>query len=154
LEARKRLLRALTKGAHARIQYSDHHVGEGPTFLRSACGIGLEGIVSKQRRSLYVPGRSRSWLKVKCHQREEFVVIGYTDPAGSRIGFGSLSLGYYDPAGTLHPAGKVGTGFDTKMLTALRRKLDALPHVSRPFKKLPPTISIKGSHWVEPRLVV
>jgi bifunctional non-homologous end joining protein LigD len=80
------------------------------------------------------------------------VIVGFTDPAGSRLGFGSLILGYHDRAGTLHLAGKVGTGFDTKTLIKLRRQLDALPQVPRPFTVLPPTIVARTAHWVEPRL--
>jgi bifunctional non-homologous end joining protein LigD len=85
--------------------------------------------------------------------REEFVVVGWTDPSGTRLRFGSLILGYYDEAGMLHPAGKVGTGFDTKTLRALRQRLDALPSVPRPFKVLPITIVPWTAHWVEPSLV-
>src|SRR5215470_11776556 len=127
LDVRKDALRTLLAGAPSRIQYSDHHAGSGPAFLRHACGMKLEGIVSKLAASTYIAGRSRSWLKVKCVQREEFVVLGYTDPEGSRVGIGSLILGYYDPAGTLRLAGKVGTGFDTATLLQLRQILEALP---------------------------
>jgi bifunctional non-homologous end joining protein LigD len=79
-----------------------------------ACGMALEGIVSKQRSSVYRAGRGQSWLKVKCTHREDFVVVGFTEPGGGRLGFGSLLLGYYDAAGKLHCAGKVGAGFNGK----------------------------------------
>src|SRR5262249_61336184 len=144
LDVRKDALRTLLAGAPSRIQYSDHHAGSGPAFLRHACGMKLEGIVSKLASSTYVAGRSKLWLKVKCVQREEFVVIGYTDPEGSRVGIGALILGYYDSAGVLHLAGKVGTGFDNAILLSLQR-LGALPSVPRPLKRLLAGTSPQGA---------
>ena len=111
-----------------------------------------EGIVSKRRSAPYQAGRTSSWLKTKCVHREEFVVVGWTDPSGTRLGFGSLILGYYDEVGTLHCAGKVGTGFDTKALLQIRKRLDALPTRPRPFKRLPETIVARTAHWIEPSL--
>ena len=81
------------------LRYSDHQVGRGPEFFRHAARYGLEGIVCKRRDRPYHPGRSSDWLKVKCANRDEFVVIGFTDPAGSRQGLGALLLGYYDRHG-------------------------------------------------------
>jgi bifunctional non-homologous end joining protein LigD len=153
LEDRKAMLATRLVGAPSRIHYSDHHAGDGPAFFKTACGMALEGIVSKRRTSPYEAGRARSWLKTKCVHREEFVIVGFTDPAGTRQGFGSLILGYYDKAGVLRPAGKVGTGFDEKTLRTLRQRLDALPRVPRPFKVLPITIVARTAHWVEPRLI-
>src|SRR5262249_27522952 len=145
LDVRKDALRTLLAGAPSRIQYSDHHAGSGPAFLRHACGMKLEGIVSKLASSTYVAGRSKLWLKVKCVHGEEFVVIGYPDPEGSRVGIGALILGYYGPAGTLRPAGKVGTGFGTTTLLQLRQVLDALPSIPRPFRTLPVNIVARRS---------
>jgi bifunctional non-homologous end joining protein LigD len=134
------------------LRYSDHQVGRGPAFLSQACNFALEGIVSKRRTEPYRPGRSRSWLKSKCRNREEFVIVGYTDPEGSREGFGALLVGYYDPQGKLRYAGRVGTGFNTGQLIQLHRRLESLARPD-PTVTLPKGISRKGVHWIEPRLV-
>jgi bifunctional non-homologous end joining protein LigD len=150
---RKEALAALLgRAAEGLVRYSDHHFGQGGEFYRNACNFELEGIVSKRRDAPYRSGRSKTWLKVKCVNRDEFVVIGFTDPAGSRIGFGALVLGYYDQSGALRYAGRVGTGFDGKLLADLRRRLDALPKGTKP-KTLPKGTPVRGVHWVEPRLV-
>ena len=100
LEDRKSALSRLIPAHSAgMLRYSDHQVGHGPEFFRHACGYALEGIVSKRRDRPYRPGRSNDWIKVKCSNRDEFVVIGFTDPAGSRQGLGALLLGYYDGNG-------------------------------------------------------
>ena len=134
------------------LRYSDHQVGRGPAFLSQACNFALEGVVSKRRTEPYRAGRSRSWLKSKCRNREEFVIIGYTDPEGSREGFGALLVGYYDPQGKLRYAGRVGTGFNTGQLIQLHRQLGSLAR-PEPIVTLPKGVSRKGVHWIEPRLV-
>ena len=153
LEDRKAALaEIITPHGQGMLRYSDHQIGRGPDILRQASSFGLEGIVSKRRTDPYRRGRGRSWLKVKCRNREEFVVIGFTDPDGSREGFGALLAGYYDPAGTLRYSGRVGTGFNTASLVELRERLEALVR-SDPPVALPKGVSRKGVHWVEPRLV-
>jgi bifunctional non-homologous end joining protein LigD len=92
----------------------------------------LEGIVSKRADAPYAPGSRGLWLKVKCLNREEFVVIGWADPEGSRPFLGALLLGYYDPEGRLNYAGRVGTGIDTAELQRLWRRLQPLARTSRP----------------------
>ncbi len=134
------------------LRYSDHQIGRGPAFLSQACNFALEGVVSKRRTEPYRPGRSRSWLKSKCRNREEFVMVGYTDPEGSREGFGALLVGYYDPQGKLRYAGRVGTGFNTGQLIQLHRRLESLARPD-PTVALPKGVSRKGVHWIEPRLV-
>jgi bifunctional non-homologous end joining protein LigD len=134
------------------LRYSDHQAGQGPAVLRQARSFGLEGIVSKRRDAPYRPGRGAGWLKVKCRNRDEFVVIGFTDPEGRREGFGALLAGYYDPSGTLQYAGRVGTGFSAARLTDLRKRLDALG-ASAPPIVLPKDAPRKGVHWVRPALV-
>ncbi len=138
--------------AHGMLRYSDHQIGRGPAFLTQACSYALEGIVSKRRGDPYRPGRSRSWLKVKCRNREEFVIVGYTDPEGSREGFGALLAGYNDPQGKLRYAGRVGTGFNTRQLKELHGRLTSLARATAPVA-LPKGVARKGVHWVEPRLV-
>ena len=96
--------------------------------------MGLEGIICKQADAPYRAGRGHGWVKVKCRGREEFVVLGWTPPGGSRIGFGSLHLGYYDPQGGLHYAGGVGYGFSDDELARLSERLAEL--ASDPPKSL------------------
>src|SRR5439155_358815 len=153
LEDRKSALSEITPpDAHDMLRYSDHQAGQGPAFLRQACDFALEGIVSKRRDAPYRPGRGASWLKVKCRNREEFVVIAFTDPEGRREGFGALLVGYYDPSGTLRYAGRCGTGFSATRLADLRQRFDSLV-VKEPSVALPKGAPRKGVHWIDPRLV-
>jgi len=118
---RKDRLKALLADAPSCLQYTDHQIGRGPPFHRLACEHGLEGIVSKRVNAPYEPGR-RTWLKVKCLNREEFIVVGWSEPEGSRHRLGSLLLGYYTPHGKLTYAGRAGTGMPDKELERLWRK--------------------------------
>lgn len=154
LEARKALLREVL-GAPAPdspLRYSDHVAGSGREFHARACALGVEGIVSKRGDAHYEAGRSRSWLKIKCLRRQEFVIGGYTDPEGSRVGLGALLIGVHDGAGALDFAGKVGTGFTAKLLEDLRRRLIKIEQPQSPFARarIP---GIKRAHWVRPELV-
>jgi bifunctional non-homologous end joining protein LigD len=153
LVERKAALRDLLAGGDGIIRYTDHQDARGPEFFQHACSLALEGIVSKQRDAPYVAGRSRSWLKVKCGNREEFVIIGFSDPGGTRQGFGSLLLGTHESDGTLRYAGRVGTGFDNALLGSLRKKLDALARKDKPVATLPKGTTIRDVHWVAPKLV-
>ena len=110
LIGRKERLAGLLSSAESPLQYSDHQIGLGPAFYEHACAAKVEGIVSKRADAAYAPGNRGLWLKVKCLNREEFVVIGWTDPEGRRPYLGALLLGYYDPGGRLVYAGRVGTG--------------------------------------------
>jgi bifunctional non-homologous end joining protein LigD len=116
--------------------------------------MGLEGAVSKRAASTYRGGvRTRDWVKVKCGQRQEMVIGGFTDPQGSRSGFGALLLGVYEPDGKLRYSGKVGTGFNDQLLASLRRKLDGLAQSTSSFVNPPRGFEAKGVHWVKPKLV-
>jgi bifunctional non-homologous end joining protein LigD len=134
------------------VRFSDHVAGDGDAFFKSACALGLEGIISKRKDARYESGRSKSWLKVKCLKRQEFVIGGYTDPEGSRVGIGALLLGVHDAEGALVFAGKVGTGFTSKLLTDLQRRLQPLARPTSPFgrARIP---GVTRAHWVEPKLV-
>ncbi|HEY1261277.1 MAG TPA: DNA ligase D [Stellaceae bacterium] len=154
LEDRKAALAGIVPPDSAgMVRYSDHQAGDGPAFFAEACRFGIEGIVSKRRDKPYRPGRNDNWRKIKCANREEFVVVGFTDPAGRRQGIGALLLGFYDPKGTLHYAGRVGTGFGDEMLARLRERLDRIERRNRPVAALPKGVSLKGVHWTEPSLV-
>ena len=147
---RKRLLRRVLSFAGP-LRLAVHRRTDGEAYWRAACEKGWEGVIAKRGAAPYRPGRSRDWLKFKCENAQEFVIGGYTDPQGSRRGFGALMLGYYDGVGRLVYAGKVGTGFDEKTLRAMHDTLASIERDTPPFErgKLPRS----RVHWVEPRLV-
>ncbi len=159
LAERKRLLAALLAGdpAGGTVRLSDHVAGRGEEFFRHACGAGLEGMVAKRADRPYRSGRGRDWLKVKCLERQEFVIVGFTDPERSRVGFGALLLAVRDPQAKEHGglvfAGKVGTGFDERTLRDLRRRLGKLERATPAFANAPRGAEARRSHWVEPKLV-
>jgi bifunctional non-homologous end joining protein LigD len=150
LRARKSLLFDMTSFEDP-IRFSDHLDAEGEAAFRAACGRGWEGIVAKRADSPYVQRRSRDWLKFKCVNEQEFVVVGWTDPSGSRVGLGALLVGFYE-GDQLRFAGKVGTGFRRHELERLRKQLGVLevPEPVAGLKGLPRA----GVHWVRPELVV
>ncbi|NMG15397.1 DNA ligase D [Aromatoleum bremense] len=149
-ERKRRLAAALASGEGGAIVYSEHFAGDVGAALEQACRLGLEGLIGKRGDARYVSGRSRSWIKLKCRPRQEFVIGGYTDPGGAREGFGALLVGLYDDAGALNYAGKVGTGFDRATLDRLARQLAALARKDSPFARKPRGA---GQHWVRPTLV-
>ncbi len=150
---RKGLLASLLAGVpdNGPLHVVEHYVGDGPAHHAASCRLLLEGSVSKRGDRPWVPGRTRDWLKVKCLARQEFVVGGWTDPAGSRKEFGALLLGFHDDAGALRYAGRVGTGFTQRTLAELGGRLAALAAAEPPFSDPP---SRAGVHWVRPELVV
>ena len=157
---RKDRLASLLSQAGSPLQYSGHQIGLGPAFYEMACPLGVEGIVSKRADAPYAPGNRGLWLKVKCLNREEFVVIGWTDPEGARPFLGALLLGYYDPDGRLTYAGRVGTGINQAELARLWRRLQPLATNKMPLDMAPPRSTGFGSplvlsrvHWVRPELV-
>jgi bifunctional non-homologous end joining protein LigD len=155
LEHRKARLRQLLGRAAQNdpIRFSDHVQGSGETFFKNACRLGLEGIISKRRDQPYRPGRNDGWLKTKCVLRQEFVIGGFTDPEGARIGIGALLIGYYDNRQRLIFSGKVGTGFTQTSAVDLRRRLERLEQPGWPFVERPPGPLGRNAHWVRPRLV-
>jgi bifunctional non-homologous end joining protein LigD len=117
-----------------------------------ACAEGWEGVVAKRRDSIYEHRRSPLWLKMKCEASQELVVGGFTDPQGARVGLGALLVGYYDGDDFVF-AGKIGTGFDTKMLLDLRKRLDRLEIPASPFSRAKGLPRLRA-HWVTPEIVV
>jgi bifunctional non-homologous end joining protein LigD len=113
---------------------------------------GWEGVIAKRRGSPYEHRRSKHWVKMKCEASQELVVGGFTDPQGARAGLGALLVGYFDAADFVF-AGKVGTGFDTKLLLELRRRLDALQQPATPFTRATGLPRVRA-HWVQPEIVV
>ncbi len=152
LHARRAVLkRLLSTAASAHVHFSEEFNATAENLLTSACKLGLEGVIAKRRNALYQSARSTDWIKLKCSQRQEFVVGGYTKPQGARSGFGALLLGVHDSNGGLQYCGNVGAGFSQKTLTDLKNTLDTLSRTSTPFTALP---KIEAQcHWVKPSLV-
>jgi bifunctional non-homologous end joining protein LigD len=149
LRYRKALLkRLLSYGGPLR--FTQHRNRDGEALLNDACAGGWEGVIAKRADSMYEHRRSSNWLKFKCVNEQEFVIGGYTDPKGSRTGFGALLVGYYED-GRLRYAGKVGTGFDTMLLSSLGRQLVRLEQKEPPFDD--GMLPRKAVHWVRPELV-
>ena len=148
LRHRKRLLlKALS--FEDPLRYSEHRDTEGEAAWREACAKGWEGVIAKRADSPYVQRRCTDWLKFKCVNRQEFVIGGFTDPRGSRIGCGALLVGYHEN-GQLRYVGKVGTGYDTQTLLRLSSQLRKLETTRSPFAE---AVKEKGAHWVRPELV-
>lgn len=150
---RKRVLAELIVplGDRGVLRYSDHVEGNGPQFFRQACEFGIEGIVSKLADSTYDSLRSKNWRKVKCLQRQEFVIAGYT-LSDKGIPFSSLVLGVYEK-GKLIYAGRAGTGFTNKQRLELRKMLDSLARPAMPFEQIPKDPGLRRAIWAEPKLV-
>ncbi len=134
------------------VRFGDHIEGGGAEVVEEACRRGLEGVVSKRAGDRYAGRRSTSWQKIKCGRRQELVIGGFTEPSGSRAGFGALLLGVYDGR-ALRFAGRVGSGFDDATLRRLAGRLAALERADPPFVDAPRGADARGVHWVEPELV-
>jgi bifunctional non-homologous end joining protein LigD len=148
LDRRREMLRGLSFRAPLR------HVEavEGPEPWARACAEGWEGVIAKRRDSQYESRRSPHWLKMKCELSADFVVGGFTDPQGGRVGLGALLVGQHQGEEFVF-AGKVGTGFDTRMLLDLRARLDRLEIPKPPFTQAVGLPRLRA-HWVQPLLVV
>jgi len=153
LRERKRVLAELLEplGETGTLRYSDHIEGNGAQFFKEACKLGLEGIVSKLADSPYESTRSRSWLKIKCIKRQEFVIAGYT-LSDKGLPFSSLILGFYDK-GKLIYAGRAGTGYTNAMRVELKKKLDRIAVDKRAIADLPKDPGLRRAIWTEPKLV-
>lgn len=151
LAERKAKLERLLQGSEAGpLRYSEHFVEPGQTMLRHACRMGLEGVVSKRAEAPYRGGRGHDWIKSKCTQRQEFVIAGYLPSEKTGRGLRSLIMAFYED-GKLRPAGNVGTGFNARTSTDLKKKLDGLKTAKPPFAG--PLAKQKGAVWVKPELV-
>ncbi len=146
---RKRRLRKLLAWAGP-IRSTPHRVKGGEEWFAEICRQGWEGLIAKRADAPYATGRTDSWLKFKCEAGQELVIVGWTDPTGSRVALGALLLGYYDGDDLVY-AGKVGTGFSQAVLRDLHDRLSriAVDESACTRGKLPAS----GVHWVRPRLV-
>jgi len=148
LRDRKRMLRqAFDFGGPLR--HMTHRNADGEAYYRQACERGWEGLIAKRADSTYSGSRTTDWLKFKCVREQEFVIGGFTEPSGRRIGFGALLLGYYQNR-RLRYAGKVGTGYDAAMLRSIRAQLGSRERTSSPFAD---PVREPRVHWVHPELV-
>ncbi len=152
LVARKERLEALFQAIEGEtpLRYSEHFIEPGQTMLRHACRMGLEGVISKRADAPYRSGRGRDWVKSKCTQRQEFVIVGYVPSKGSGRELGSIVAAYHED-GVLKPAGRVGTGFTRKSAASLKARLDAIRQDASPFSGA--AARARGIVWVEPELV-
>jgi bifunctional non-homologous end joining protein LigD len=146
---RKARLAALLEGVPPPIIYGDHIIGRGEAMFNAMCEQGGEGIVSKKADAPYKGTRTRNWLKVKCIQRQEFVIVGWSD-SDRRLGFRSLLLAARDK-GKLTYVGKVGTGFNAKLIEELMDRMRPLEIDKAPVEV--PRADRKGAHWIKPELV-
>ncbi|MCL2385511.1 MAG: DNA ligase D, partial [Alphaproteobacteria bacterium] len=154
LKDRKDLLLRLLENqpSGSPIRYSDHLDVDGPVMLEHACRFGLEGIVSKRLDLPYKPGRGDHWLKSKCLDRQEFIILGYVPSTAASRSVGALALGYYDQ-NRLFYAGRTGTGWSQDEARSLRQALDAIRAAKPPLAKRLPDGAEKNLHWVEPNIV-
>jgi bifunctional non-homologous end joining protein LigD len=144
---RKELLESLVTNKPG-LQFNSHDTGDGELILKHAGKLGFEGVVSKTIDAPYAPGNRGLWRKAKALNRQEFVVVSWSDPEGSRPHLGALLLGYYTDEGKLIYAGRVGTGMLVKVLADLRRRLDPLARKTSPLSVPPPRSTRFGSPLV------
>jgi bifunctional non-homologous end joining protein LigD len=150
LAERKQVLQGLLDYGDE-LRFTEHRTGDGQGYFAEACRQGWEGLIAKVADAPYRSGRTKDWLKFKCESGQEFVIGGFTDPQGTRIGLGALLLGYYDKNGKLIYAGKVGTGFDERTLRRLHDELAAIQQDKPPFDE--GDLPRHGVHWARPELV-
>lgn len=148
--ALKKLLGKQTKGP---LRFSDAFAAGHRDIIESACSLSLEGVIGKRAGSAYQSRRSPDWIKLKCTLRQEFVVVGFTKPQGARSGFGALLLAVNEQGAGLVYAGRVGTGFNQKMLGALFEQMQPLQQEASPLAKKLTSAQARGVHWIKPTLV-
>ena len=153
-ERRVALSTVLNPNKDPLLRFSDSFSEEPQALLNSACQMQMEGLIGKRLGTPYVSRRSSDWIKLKCKHRQEFVVVGFTDPKGSRNAFGALLLGLHDrDSGELRYAGKVGTGFNETTLKRIYEQLKPLQTKKIPVVNPPSGFDAKGVHWLKPTLL-
>ena len=153
-ERRVALSTVLNPNKDPLLRFSDAFSEEPEALLNSACQMQMEGLIGKRLGTPYVSRRSSDWIKLKCKHRQEFVVVGFTDPKGSRNAFGALLLGLHDrDSGELRYAGKVGTGFNETTLKRIYEQLKPLQSKKSSVVNPPSGFDAKGVHWLKPTLL-
>lgn len=153
VEDRRAALKAALAGSRSKLlRFSEAFTAHHRDIFESACDLALEGVIGKRLGSPYVSSRSADWIKLKCRLRQEFVIVGYTRPQGSRSGFGALLLAVNDDSGLVY-AGRVGTGFDQASLKSIYAQLTPLECSTSPLEKPLTSAQARGVHWVQPTLV-
>jgi bifunctional non-homologous end joining protein LigD len=153
-ERRAALATVLNASKNPLLRFSDAFGEDPQALLNSACQMRMEGLIGKRLGSPYVSRRSSDWIKLKCKHRQEFVIVGFTDPKGSRNAFGALLLGLHDrDSGELRYAGKVGTGFTEATLNSIHQQLKPLQVKKVPVVNPPTGVELKGVHWLKPELL-
>lgn len=153
IEQRRQALQGKLPKRKGPLRFSEAFEADHQSVLGSACSLGLEGVIGKRAGSPYRSSRSADWIKLKCRQRQEFVVVGFSKPQGSRSGFGALLLAVNEANG-LRYAGRVGTGFNEALLGSLHKRMKALGRDASPLHKQPSAAQRRGVQWIEPQLVV
>ena len=153
VEQRRAALKAALSGSRSKLlRFSEAFAANQRDIFESACDLALEGVIGKRAGSPYSSSRNADWIKLKCRLRQEFVIIGYTRPQGSRSGFGALLLAVNDDSGLVY-AGRVGTGFDQAALKTIYAQLTPLERKASPLAKPLTSAQARGVQWVEPTLV-
>lgn len=153
VEQRRAVLKTALSGSRSKLlRFSEAFTANQRDIFESACDLALEGVIGKRLGSPYVSSRNTDWVKLKCRLRQEFVIVGYTRPKGSRSGFGALLLAVNDDTGLVY-AGRVGTGFDQAALKHIYAQLTPLERKVSPLVKPLTSAQARGVHWVEPQLV-
>ncbi|MDQ7984647.1 DNA ligase D [Pseudomonas sp. G34] len=153
VEQRRQALQGRLPKRKGPLRFSEAFEADHQSVLGSACALGLEGVIGKRAGSPYRSSRGADWIKLKCRQRQEFVVVGFSKPQGSRSGFGALLLAVNEAKG-LRYAGRVGTGFNEALLGSLHKRMKALARDASPLHKQPSAAQRRGVQWIEPLLVV
>lgn len=154
-ERRAALKKLLGKSRSKLLRFSDAFMSRHQDIVESASAMGLEGVIGKRAGSLYLSKRNPDWIKLKCRLRQEFVIVGYTQPQGSRSGFGALLLavnGDEEDSGLMY-AGRVGTGFSERTLKQISERVKKMQRDSSPLAKKLTSAQGRGVHWIEPELV-
>lgn len=155
VEIRRAELKKVLPRQKKLLRFSSAFTADHKNIVESACSMSLEGVIGKRAGSPYLSQRSNDWIKLKCRLRQEFVIIGYTEPQGNRKGFGALLLGVHDDNNIteLLYAGRVGTGFNEQRLNDIYKKIHLLERDTPPISTPLTSIQARGVHWVEPKLV-